>query len=321
MQRILPVKKRGSRGKLKRAQTIPLAIGRYILLISIGYLVLYPVIYMISSSLKPVSAYLDASIIYIPREFTLEFYEFAIRTIDYWDALGSTFLYEMVSAALEIMMCSFIGYGMARFKFKGKRFFDVMLILLILIPTQMIITPMMMNYSQMDVFGIGGLFHSLTGIDLRPNILDTVWTFYLPSLLGVGLRAGTLLYIYIQFFKGLPQELEEAAWIDGAGLFRTFFSIALPSSSVVFTTVMIFALVWHWNDYFLPIMYLSDNFPLAVKIYDIESLLTLQNEWGTYASISTKGAACFLFILPVLVVYLFLQRRFVQSIDRVGITG
>ena len=149
----------------------------------------------------------------------------------------------------------------------------------------------------------------------------TPMTFYLPSLFGVGLRSGVLIYIYIQFFKGLPGELEEAAWIDGAGLFKTFFSIAVPSSSVVFTTVTIFALVWHWNDYYLAIMYLSDNFPLAVKIYDIKNLLTVQKIWDGYPAISTKCAACFMFILPLLLVYLVLQRKFVKSIDRVGITG
>lgn len=134
---------------------------------------------------------------------------------------------------------------MARFKARGKGVFNALLILLILIPSQMIVVPMMMNYSKLDILGIFGLLNNLTGIDLRVNILGTPLTFYLPSLFGVGLRSGVLIYIYIQFFKGLPGELEEAAWIDGAGLFKTFFSIAVPSSSVVFTTVTIFALVWH----------------------------------------------------------------------------
>ena len=227
----------------------------------------------------------------------------------------------LVSAAIEILMCSFIAYGMARFKARGKGVFNALLILLILIPSQMIVVPMMMNYSKLDILGIFGLLNKLTGIDLRVNILGTPLTFYLPSLFGVGLRSGVLIYIYIQFFKGLPGELEEAAWIDGAGLFKTFFSIAVPSSSVVFTTVTIFALVWHWNDYYLAIMYLSDNFPLAVKIYDIKNLLTVQKIWDGYPAISTKCAACFMFILPLLLVYLVLQRKFVKSIDRVGITG
>lgn len=297
------------------------SLFRLALLIAIGYLVIYPVIYMISSSVKTPAGYLDRSVIYIPKEISFEYYKTAFETIDYWNAFKSTLLYECVSAFIEILSCSFIAYGMARFKAKGKGIFNVMLILLILIPAQMIVVPMMMNYSRLDIFGILGLLNKLTGLDLRANILGTPLTFYLPSLLGVGLRAGVIIYIYIQFFKGLPGELEEAAWIDGAGLFRTFFSIAVPSSSVVFTTVTIFSLVWHWNDFYLAIMYLSENFPLAVKIYDINNLLTLQGVWDGYPAISTKSAACFMFILPLLIVYLILQRKFVQSIDRVGITG
>lgn len=297
------------------------SLFRLALLIAIGYLVIYPVIYMISSSVKTPAGYLDRSVIYIPKEISFEYYKTALATIDFWNAFKSTLLYECVSAFIEILSCSFIAYGMARFKAKGKGIFNVMLILLILIPAQMIVVPMMMNYSRLDIFGILGLLNKLTGLDLRANILGTPLTFYLPSLLGVGLRAGVIIYIYIQFFKGLPGELEEAAWIDGAGLFRTFFSIAVPSSSVVFTTVTIFSLVWHWNDFYLAIMYLSENFPLAVKIYDINNLLTLQGVWDGYPAISTKSAACFMFILPLLIVYLILQRKFVQSIDRVGITG
>lgn len=306
---------------MSKALGILYSIFRMALLIFIGYLVLYPVIYMISSSVKPANAYLDPSVVFIPKTFTFEYYKLALKTIDYFNSFKSTIIYEILSAFIEIAMCSFIAYGMARFEFKGKFIFNVLLIVLILVPPQIIIIPMMMNYSQLDIFGFFGLVNQLTGIDLRVNILGTSLTFYLPSLFGVGLRSGIIIYIYIQFFKKLPKELEEAAWIDGAGLFKTFFSIALPSSSVVFTTVTIFALVWHWNDYYLPIMYLSENFPLATQIYDINNLLTMQHVYDGFPAISTKSAACFLFVLPLLFVYLILQKKFVQSIDRVGITG
>ncbi len=294
------LKSYSSKKAAARSKSFLYSLFRLALLIAIGYLVIYPVIYMISSSVKTPAGYLDRSVIYIPKEITFKYYKTAAQTIDYWNAFKSTLLYECISAAIEILMCSFIAYGMARFKARGKGVFNALLILLILIPSQMIVVPMMMNYSKLDILGIFGLLNKLTGVDLRVNILGTPMTFYLPSLFGVGLRSGVLIYIYIQFFKGLPGELEEAAWIDGAGLFKTFFSIAVPSSSVVFTTVTIFALVWHWNDYYLAIMYLSDNFPLAVKIYDIKNLLTVQKIWDGYPAISTKCAACFMFILALL---------------------
>lgn len=306
----------------RAAASVGYSVFRFALLIAIGYIVIYPVIYMISSSVKTPAAFSDPSIIYIPKKITFEYYSIAVKALDYVSSLLSTLKYELVSAVIEILICSFIAYGLARFDFKGKRFLNFVLILTILVPAQMIIIPMMTNYSQLDILGIFGLLNKLTGIDIPPNILGTAWTFYLPSVFGVGLRSGVLIYIYVQFFKGLPKELEEAAWIDGAGLFRTFFSIAVPSSSVVYTTVTLFALIWHWNDYYLAVMYLSDNFPLAVKIYDIDTLLNAYNIWqGSSASIAAKSACCFIFITPMLILYLVLQRKFVQSIDRVGITG
>lgn len=306
---------------LKHASSVAYSVFRLALLIAIGYIVIYPVIYMISSSVKTTAAFADSSVIYIPKHITFEYYSLALEAIDYKDSIISTVKYEIVSAVIEILICSFIAYGLARFDFKGKKFLNFVLLLTILVPVQMIIVPIMTNYSQLDVIGILGLLNRFTGIDLRPNILGTVWTFYLPSIFGVGLRSGILIYIYIQFFSGLPKELEEAAWIDGAGLFRTFFSIAVPSSSVVYTTVTLFALIWHWNDYYLAVMYLSDKFPLAVRIYDIDNLITAVNIWGGGSAVAIKSAACFMFIAPMLVIYLFMQRKFVQSIDRVGITG
>ena len=306
---------------LKHASSVAYPVFRLALLIAIGYIVIYPVIYMISSSVKTTAAFADPSVIYIPKHITFEYYSLALEAIDYKDSIISTVKYEIVSAVIEILICSFIAYGLARFDFKGKKFLNFVLLLTILVPVQMIIVPIMTNYSQLDVIGILGLLNRFTGIDLRPNILGTVWTFYLPSIFGVGLRSGILIYIYIQFFSGLPKELEEAAWIDGAGLFRTFFSIAVPSSSVVYTTVTLFALIWHWNDYYLAVMYLSDKFPLAVRIYDIDNLITAVNIWGGGSAVAIKSAACFMFIAPMLVIYLFMQRKFVQSIDRVGITG
>lgn len=297
------------------------SVFRLALLVSIGYIIIYPMLFIITSSVKPVSAYYDTSVIWIPKKVTFEFYKLAYQVLDYSTSLKSTLIYEMVSAGIEILSCSLVAYGLARFEFKGKKILNFILLLTILVPSQMTIIPMMMQFSKFDVLGIFGVLAKITGIDIRPNLLGTAGTFYLPSLFAVGLRSGIIIYIYIQFFKGLPKELEEAAWIDGAGLARTFLSIALPSSGVVFVTNTIFALIWHWNDYYLAVMYLSEKFPLAVKIFDFDNSLKLIGIWGGYASTSTKSAACLLFIAPMLVFYLIMQRKFVKSIDRVGITG
>ena len=304
-----------------KTKGVGVSVLRMLFLLAFEFVLLYPVIFMISNSFKVTSDTLNPAVKWFSLSPTTYGYKVAWMAFDYWNGLKITFLFGIVSGLIEVVTCAVYAYGLSRFELRFKKIWMFLLIVTILIPDVMLIIPRILNFRYMDVFGILGLFYKLTGVDLRVNITDTVWTFYLPSLFGVGLKGGLFIYIYMQFFKGRPKELEEAAWIDGAGLFRTFFSIAVPSSSVVYTTVTLFALIWHWNDYYLAVMYLSDKFPLAVRIYDIDNLITAVNIWGGGSAVAIKSAACFMFIAPMLVIYLFMQRKFVQSIDRVGITG
>ena len=310
----------------KKGASLVYSIFRLVILLSIGFIIIYPLIYTIVTSLQSKYAFLNSTRVWIPTEFAIaENYAAAFNAMEYMSSLWSTFKNELLSAAIEIASCALVAYGLARFDFKLKKFYTAILFLTILVPEMMILIPRMLNYSHLDLFGILGLFNNLTGIDLRPNILDSVWAFWLPSIFGVGLRSGILIYIYIQFFKGLPKELEEAAWVDGAGPFKTFLAIALPSSGVVILTVTVFAMIWHWNDSLLSGMYLSEEFPLAQQV------TRLQETLGQKYLVAFNGrdpqaigylmAGCVLFIVPMLVVYMIVQRWFIESIDRVGITG
>lgn len=296
--------------------------GRLIVLLSIGYIIIYPLIYIISNSVKTPEAFDDPSFVWVPSGVTLNSYKTAIEVLDFAQALVSTLILEVVSSLFEVFSCAIAAYGLARFKFRGRQLLMFILMLTILVPHQMIIIPLTANFAKLDVFGILGLLNDFTGIDLRVNFLDTPGTFWLPSLLGVGLRSGVLIYIYIQFFKGLPKELEEAAWIDGANPIQTFFRISVPSSGVVILTVTVFSVLWHWNDYYLAVMYTSENYPLAVRLSQLPETLTTLGYWSFdgFAS-GVVLAGCMLFIFPMLVLYLIIQKRFIQSIDNVGITG
>ena len=311
--------------KIKKTSTsVIVSLFRYALLISVSYVVLYPLFFMISNSIKDIVDYMDPNVFWIPKHFTLLWYDWALQSLNFFVSLKNTVLYEMVAAFLEIISCSLVAYGLARFKFRGKNILMFMLILTILVPDQMIIIPKMMNFANLDFLGIISAINKLTSAGIRINILNTGFVFYLPSLFAVGLRSGIIIYIYIQFYKGLPRELEEAAWIDGAGLFKTYTKIALPSSGVVITTVSIFSIIWHWNDYYLAIMYMNDpeSMPLAVRLSNVDDIMqTLFNVWGGDKQLATLSACCILFVLPMLLMYIVLQRKFVKSIDRVGITG
>lgn len=326
---------------LKYAKTgvnVAYIILRLALLLSIGFIILYPLLYMIITSIMSPMAFANSTRVWIPTEFNIrENYDKAIEALAYGKSFLNTIKIEIVSALLEVVSCSVIGYGFARFNFKGKKTFTAILFLTILIPDMMVLIPRMVNYTNLDfafigrgieyvVHTVGGWFGAdWTGFDITPNIVDTSLTMWLPSLLGVGLRSGVLIYIYIQFFSGLPRELEEAAWVDGAGPIKTFLKIAVPSSSVVFITVLVFSLIWHWNDSTLAGIYLTNDMPLAVQIGNVEAYIGAK--WGLYGGASTPQqasvmmASCVLFITPMLIFYMFIQRGFIESIDRVGITG
>jgi multiple sugar transport system permease protein len=220
-----------------------------------------------------------------------------------------------VSAFIEVMVCAVIAYGFARFEFKEKNIVFFLVLITIIVPVQMLIIPMYINYSHFDILGIAKFFIDTFHLpDFRPSIVNTGLTFWLPSLFGVGVRSGLFIFIYRKFFEGLPRELEEAAYVDGAGPLRTFISVILPSSGVVFLTVTIFSTIWHWNESYMSDMYNKLNPPLAVKLDYVRNELQKDSR-------SAAMAACLLFVLPMLIMYMILQRKFVQSIDRVGIVG
>ncbi len=322
----------------KVGTSVAYSIFRYALLISVGFIILYPLLYMIVTSIMSAAAFNNSTRVWIPTEFSIKNnYSMANEALGYLPALLNTLKYEVTSALIEVATCAVVGYGFARFDFKGKKICMGILFLTILVPDMVVMIPRMVNFSNLDFLGIlggvewlvkwvGGLFGAdLSAFNITPNVVNTGWTMWLPSLFGVGLRSGVLIYIYIQFFSGLPRELEEAAWVDGAGPLKTFLKIAVPSSSVVFITVLVFSLIWHWNDALLSGMYLTENLPIASGINGIEAYMV--QKWGLYFNASSPQAAsiimasCIMFITPMLIFYMFIQRGFIESIDRVGITG
>ncbi len=295
------------------------SILRLVFLISVGYIVLYPLLYMIVSSVTPREEIITSARTWIPEVLTLKNYEFVIGVMDYWRSLWSTFSNEIIAAMIEVCSCAVVAYGFARFKFKLKGPLMAILYLTILIPMTMLIIPMSVNFANLDFLGILGLFNRLTGIDLRPNLIGTPLAFYLPAITASGLQSGILILIYIQFFKEMPVEFEEAAQVDGAGPLRTFLRIIIPSAGVVIITVVIFSLIWHWNDYQMALMFMGENYPLSVKLSTLADDITTRNIWTNTGVFVLAG--CVLFVVPLLIVYMVLQRWFIESVDRVGITG
>lgn len=299
---------------------ILISVFRYAFLIAVSYVIIVQLVYIISYALRDQSEINDPSVVWVPKTFTAENFKIAWKAMDYVSGFIRTVGIQVLSGLIEVFTCALAAYGFARYRFKGKNILFFFVIITILLPPQMTAISMYLNYAHFDVFYILKLFGLVIGRDIRPNLLDTGFVFWLPSLFGVGLRSGLFIFIYRQFFKGLPKELEEAAYIDGASSFKTFIRVIIPSSSVAILTVAIFSVVWHWNDYYLSVLYFTDNYPLSVSLDQLSSNLYAMTGAGN-DSIGITMAACALFMLPILLMYIILQRKFIASIDRVGIVG
>lgn len=309
-----------NKSKEKIAKFI-ISLFRYLVLIGIGYIVLYPLFAIMSLSIFSRADILDNSVSWISKTPTIQNFVGAFEALDYSNSLVNTVLVGMVSAAMEIFSCAIAAYGFARFKFKERGALFGLVLFTAIVPAQILVIPLFMQYTYFDFGGILTLFYDITGMTPSYiNLVDTPLTFWLPSLFGVGLRSGLFIFIYRQFFMGLPKELEEASWIDGCGPFKTFLRIVIPSSGVVFLTVSIFSIIWHWNEYYQSVIFFSTEFPLSVTLSNIETYL---HNFGAKSEFAVPyiSAACLIFMAPVLIMYLFLQKKFIQSIDRVGIVG
>ena len=145
------------------------------------------------------------------------------------------------------------------------------------------------------------------------------------KIVSVYVKQGTVVAIgdpIIALKGGATKELEEAAWVDGAGPIRTYLFIIIPSSGVVFLTAGLFSVIWHWNDTYMPTMFLTERYPLSVAVSMITTQMTqagMSGEGGLASGVTMAG--CLMFIAPMLLLYLILQKWFIKSIDRVGIVG
>lgn len=281
-------------------------VFRTSLLVGISFILLFPILYMLSITFRPVSEVADPSIIWIPRTFTLENLKMVFDFMKYLNALGNTLSIGIVSSLMEIVTCAFVGYGFARFKFRERNLLFAMVVFTILVPPQTLAIPSYLQFK--DFFGL--------------NLLDTGWVFYLPSILGVGLKSGLFIFIFRQFFRGMSRELEDAAYIDGCGTLRTFLSVIVPNASGALLTVFLFSVVWHWNDYYNAAMYLTNTRTLAIALASLrQDLQTLSIQGDPYQLVTRLQTGSLLVVSPLLFMYMLLQRYFTESIERTGIVG
>lgn len=293
---------------------------RAVIIFGLSFVILYPILYMISTSIRPQSEMNDPSIMWIPKTIRMENFVEVWKAMNYPGTLWTTLVLNIVSSILQVGTCALTGYGFARFKFKGKNFFFALVLLQIIVPVQIILIP---QYSQFRYFDIFGLFNALMGDSI--NLVGTNFSMYIPALMCNGIRAGLFIYLFRQFFRGLPKELEDAAYLDGCGPFKTFISVMIPNAASSFLTVFIFSIVWYWNDYYVSSSFFTQNDTVALMLKNLNTNLTQQLFDGQAVSVRQiivwLEAGCLLSITPILVMYVFLQRYFIEGVERSGLAN
>ena len=307
---------------------ITFKVFRAILLFGLCFLILQPLLDKLSVSFMEQQDLYDGTVISIPRHFTLSNYKVADQLLRYWPSLFQTVVILIVSSFLQITACTLAAYGFARYKFPLKNLLFMCVMLIIVIPPQTIMSSLYLNFHFFDIFGIIKLF---TGKTI--NLLNSVAGFLLLSATGMGLKIGLYIFMLRQYFRGIPKELEEAAYVDGCGRFYTFARILLPDATPMLTSCFLFSFVWQWTDSFFTTLFLRNYRMLSTGLGRLaESFIQY---WGglnsassasglmsvapvgyTQAMIATGMLMC---LAPLVLLYLVAQKAFVESLSQTGI--
>lgn len=306
----------------KKMMDTGVSICRFILLFGMCFLILQPILNKISVSFMTEEDLYNPIVVSIPEHFTTENYLLAAELMNYGKAIVNSFVISLTIAVLQIAMCTLVGYGFARFNFPLKKFWFACVIMVILIPPQTISSSLFLHFRFFDVFGIFKLIKGET-INLRGSVLP----YYLMSAGCMGLKNGLYIFLIRQFFRNIPVDMEEAAYVDGCGTLKTFVRIMLPEAKPILTSCFLFAFVWQWTDGFYSKMFLGTTSLVSTGLARLVDSLGayIQRLTGTLTTVSIAYSNCILatgtlmIIVPLIILYLFAQRAFVESISSSGI--
>lgn len=295
----------------------------YFVLIALSFVFLLPFAYVILRSMMTSVDLLNSTMVkWLPRSFNLDNYRLALQSLNYWEKLWTSVWTTGLAVIGQLISCTFVAYGLARIKFKGNGLIFGLVIFTLIVPPQVTIAPTYIMFSSNGFFGSDffvSLFPELAKNGY--NWLESFLPIILPCFFGLGVSGGLFIFIYRQFFRGLPAELENAALIDGCGVFSTYIRIILPNSKPPMLVCLILSLVWQWNNYFEPSMFITQireygNLPMQLNV-----LSDNLGAFGSRMNDAVTMASTFLVMLPIIIVFFLLQNQFMKSIERVGLAN
>ncbi len=300
-------------------------IFRLVLLVGISYVVLFPFFSKIAGSFMSPEDFVDVTVRLIPKHFSLDIYKAIILENGFFEAFKNTLTLSLICAVCQTLSCCLVGYGLAKFKFRGNKLVFFLVILTMVLPHQTLSFSFSVNFT----YFWKGLLGLLNAIHLVPdklanglNMINTHWPMMLLSSTALAFKNGLYIFLFRQFFRGVPDELEESAYIDGSGTFRTFVQIILPLSVPMMITVFLFSFCWQWtDDFYTNLFYTTAKMKLMPNIVGIPTSLMQDFAAKDLYQAAIKNTCGILIILPLIVLYAFCQRFLVQGIERSGLTA
>ena len=301
---------------------------RFIILLGLAYVVLMPFFSKITGSFMSPEDFIDVTVKYIPKYPTLDTYKAIIAEAKYGTAFINTITLSLFCGVTQTFICSLIGYGFAKFKFKGSTLLFLLVVLTMVIPHQTLQLSLFMKFRYFDILGVfnllgGGVTEALEIIPFSSiNLNNSYWPLALLSITGLAYRNGLYIFMMRQFYRGVPDELEESAYLDGCGTFMTFFRIIIPLSVPMMVTIFLFAFCWQWtDDFYTTVFFTSSGMKLMPDIIMTPKSLDTDFAAGDLYISAIRNTCGLLVMAPLIVVYLFGQRFLVQGIERSGIVG
>lgn len=308
--------------KVLKKRTAPFlwSVIRLLLLIGISYTIIYPLLSKFVLVFMDSADLADYTVKWIPKHFSLDNLRLSVELLDYWKTLLKTLVYCVGISALQITVTTLAAYSFARYKGIGRKILFGLVIGTLIIPPHTYLVTLYTQFKDFDMFGIISL---INGSPI--NILDTAWVFIALAATGMGIRCGLYIYVEKQTFSALPYELEEAAKVDGAGMFRTFFSVMLPNAVPSVVLCFILSFVWQWNDTFYVEQFANNLSVMSQKSVSIRFLVSEHlGEWGLHQTTDGQqmmAVGLFLCVIPVVIVFVLCQKAFVQGVERSGLVG
>ena len=297
-------------------------IFRYLLLLGVSYVAIFPIIKMVSAALTTAEDYYAGASEYIPPVPTFQNFVNVQSYFHFVDCIKVTLIVTISCTLVSVFICSLAGYGLGRYKFKGSNVVYAAVLFTIIMPIQTAQIPLTYYYRWFDFFSIGKLVGLFTGTDLTVNLLPNLGRLLVPALFGVGLKAGIFIFLFRQFFAGMPKDLEEAAKLDGCSPFKIYWKVMIPNIIPVLVTVLLLSVIYYWNDTLVTGM---SNLKMgSTLMLEVEKLITLRQGSDEISAMTMQVeyySILFLSVLPLVVAFIFGQKFFVECMDRSGSKG